>query len=121
MAVFADPAGATFCGWQAAQRQGAQRVNEFGAWAMSQLFTPDPDASAEFYGAVFGWTTEAFQDGVWMFRLPGYVGGEPQQPVSREVVAVLVAAPPARRAGASTSGSRTRTRPSPARRRAAAR
>ena len=25
-----------------------------------------------------------------MFRLPGYVGGEPQQPVSREVVAVMV-------------------------------
>lgn len=26
-----------------------------------------------------------------MFRLPGYVGGEPEQPVSREVVAVMVA------------------------------
>ena len=28
-----------------------------------------------------------------MFRLPGYVGGEPEQPVSREVVAVMMPAP----------------------------
>lgn len=27
-----------------------------------------------------------------MFRLPGYVGGEPEQPVSREVVAVMIPA-----------------------------
>jgi predicted enzyme related to lactoylglutathione lyase len=27
-----------------------------------------------------------------MFRLPGYVGGEPQQPVSREVVALMAPA-----------------------------
>ena len=26
-----------------------------------------------------------------MFRLPGYVGGEPQQPVSREVIATMSA------------------------------
>lgn len=41
----------------------------------------------------FGWTTETFSAGdiqVTQFRLPGYVGGEPEQPVSREVVAVMV-------------------------------
>jgi predicted enzyme related to lactoylglutathione lyase len=27
---------------------------------------------------------------VTMFRLPGYVGGEPEQPVSREVVATMM-------------------------------
>lgn len=45
-----------------------------------------------FYGAVFGWTTESFDVGgaaVTLFRLPGYVGGEPAQPVSREVVSVM--------------------------------
>ena len=66
-------------------------VNEPGAWAMSQLDTPDPDGAAAFYGAVFGWTTEAFGP-FTMFRLPGYVGGEPEQPVSREVVATMAAA-----------------------------
>ena len=47
---------------------------------MSMLDTPDPEAAAAFYGAVFGWTTEVldFGDGrLVMFRLPGYVGGEP--------------------------------------------
>ena len=45
-----------------------------------------------FYGAVFGWETEALDLGegeITLWRLPGYVGGEPQQPVSREVVATM--------------------------------
>ena len=61
---------------------------------MSHLETPDPDAAAAFYGAVFGWTTETFGEGagaITMFRLPGYVGGEPHQPVSREVIATMSA------------------------------
>ncbi|MEN3285074.1 MAG: uncharacterized protein V7607_6214 [Solirubrobacteraceae bacterium] len=92
MAVVADPTGAPVCLWQAGVRQGAQVVNEAGAWAMSQLRTPDPERAAAFYGAVFGWTTETFGSGegaVTMFRLPGYVGGEPEQPVSREVIATM--------------------------------
>jgi predicted enzyme related to lactoylglutathione lyase len=94
LAVLADPAGAAFGAWEPRQRAGAQLVNEPGAWAMSHLDSPDPDAAAAFYGAVFGWTTEAFGEGagaVTMFRLPGYVGGEPHQPVSREVVATMSA------------------------------
>ena len=42
---------------------------------------PDPERAAAFYGAVFGWTTETFGEGagaITMFRLPGYVGGEPR-------------------------------------------
>lgn len=94
MAVLADPAGAPFCVWEPRERNGAQLVNEAGAWAMSQLATPDPESAAAFYGALFGWTTETFGAGagaVTMFRLPGYVGGEPQQPVSREVIATMSA------------------------------
>jgi len=94
-AVLADPAGATFCVWEPEERKGAQLVNEAGAWAMSQLNTPDPEGAAAFYGALFGWTTETFGAGegaVTMFRVPGYVGGEPQQPVSREVIAAMAAA-----------------------------
>ena len=94
LAVLADPAGAAFGAWEPRERKGAQLVNEPAAWAMSHLDTPDPDGAAAFYGAVFGWTTETFGEGggaFTMFRLPGYVGGEPRQPVSREVVATMSA------------------------------
>lgn len=36
-----------------------------------------------------GWETESFGPAT-MFRLPGYVGGEPEQPVPRDVVAVML-------------------------------
>ncbi len=91
MTVVQDPTGGVIAACE--RTTGAQLVNEFGAWAMSSLSTPDPDAAAAFYAAVFGWTTETFEIGeisATMFRLPGYVGGEPQQPVSREVVATMM-------------------------------
>jgi uncharacterized protein len=91
IAALADPGGAVFCVWEPAERTGAQVVNEPGAWAMSLLHAPDPEAAAAFYGELFGWTTEAFGP-FTMFRLPGYVGGEPSQPVSREVVATMAPA-----------------------------
>jgi len=95
-AVIADPAGATVTVWQAGSRHGAEIVNEPSAWAMSLLSTPDPEGAAEFYEAVFGWQREPFADagpGVSLFRLPGYVGGEPEQPVPRDVVAAMAAVP----------------------------
>jgi predicted enzyme related to lactoylglutathione lyase len=91
MYVIADPAGAVLNAWEPRTRHGAQLVNEPGAWSMSRLDTADPEGAAAFYGEVFGWTTESFGP-FTMFRLPGYVGGEPAQPVSREVVAVMAPA-----------------------------
>ena len=64
---------------------------------MSALVTGDPEGAKAFYGAVFGWETEGFQvgeDQFFLFRLPGYVGGEPEQPVARDVVAAMAPAPP---------------------------
>ncbi len=93
IAVVADPAGAVFGVWQPGEHRGARLVNEPGAWSMSQLNTRDPDGSRAFYGAVFGWETDTFDLGegeITLWRLPGYVGGEPEQPVSREVVGVMV-------------------------------
>lgn len=93
MAVVADPAGATFCLWEPRERMGAQLVNEPGAYAMSQLKTRDSERAKAFYGELFGWTTESFDMGggeFTMWRLPGYEGGEPGQPVSREVIGVMV-------------------------------
>ena len=89
LVVARDPGGAVFNAWEPRTRHGAQVVNEPGAWSMSRLDTPDPEPAIAFYGEVFGWTTEAFGPAT-MFRLPGYVGGEPEQPVSREVVAVML-------------------------------
>jgi uncharacterized protein len=93
--VFADPAGAVLAAWQPGSHRGAELVNEPGAWSWSQLFTTDPDRSKSFYRVVFGWETDAFgegEDAPTMFRVPGYLGGEPQQPVSRDVVAGMVRA-----------------------------
>ena len=95
IAIVADPAGAALGVWQPGEHKGAQRVNEPSAWAMSMLLTPDNDTAARFYGDVFGWQTEPFGPAT-MFRLPGFFGGEPSQPVPRDVVAVMVEGGPPR-------------------------
>jgi uncharacterized protein len=89
MAIVADPADAVFGVWQLGEHRGARVVNEPGAWAMSALSTPDPEGAKAFYGAVFGWETDMFGE-VALWRLPGYVGGEPSQPVPRDVIGVTV-------------------------------
>lgn len=98
IAMFVDPAGATLGVREpGTDLRGAQVVNEPAAWAMSLLATPDVEAAARFYGAVFGWQTETFGEGEGaptMFRLPGFFGGEPSQPVPRDVVAVMAPAAP---------------------------
>jgi predicted enzyme related to lactoylglutathione lyase len=91
MAIVADPSGAVFGVWTPGAHRGAQRINEQSAYSMSFLRTPDPESAKAFYGAVLGWTTEAF-DPMVLWRLPGYVGGVPEQPVSREIVAVMARA-----------------------------
>ena len=96
LAVIADPAGAAVTVWQAGSRHGAGIVNEPSAWAMSLLSTPDPEGAADVLRTVFGWESEPFADagpGVSLFRLPGYVGGEAEQPVPRDVVAAMAAVP----------------------------
>lgn len=89
IAALEDPAGAIIGVWEPAQRPGCQLVNEPSAYAMSALHTPDPDAAARFYRDTFGWEIDEFAPGVSLFRLPGYVGGEPAQPVPRDVIAVM--------------------------------
>jgi len=90
VAVMTDPAGVAFGIWQARARRGAEQVNEPGAWTMSSLHTPARDASAAFYGQMFGWRLEPVPGAPLAFwRLDGYVGGEADQPMPRDVVAVL--------------------------------
>src|SRR5919198_5196625 len=61
MAVIQDPQGAFFMVWEARENIGAERVNEPGALAWNELASPDVDASIGFYGDLFGWTTNAFE------------------------------------------------------------
>jgi uncharacterized protein len=92
LAVLADPAGARFCVSEADAREGARLVNEPRAWDMSSLRTNDLDGSNAFYGALFGWQPEAFPGSggrVTLWRLAGYVGGQPQQTAPRDVVAIM--------------------------------
>jgi len=90
VALLTDPVGVAFGIWQAGAREGAGQVNEPGSWTMSSLHTPAPDRSEAFYGQLFGWRLETVPDapmGFW--RLDGYVGGEAEQAMPRDVVAVL--------------------------------
>src|SRR4051812_45539956 len=65
-AVFADPAGAAFCAWQAGEHRGAAVVNEPGSVNFNDLHTRDVDGARAFYGAVFGWETST-----WAAASPG--------------------------------------------------
>ena len=87
IATLADPAGAVFTVAEPDPHRGAQVVNEAGAWAMSALSTPETEAANAFYHRVFGWETDSFGP-FTLFRLPGFVGGEPEQPVPCDLVAV---------------------------------
>jgi predicted enzyme related to lactoylglutathione lyase len=96
IALLADPTGAVFRVWQPGAHRGAQLVNEPGAWAMSTLNTPDMDGAKRFYGAVLGWETSSFDLGgneLTMWHRSGYAGGEPEQPVPRDVVGVMAPLP----------------------------
>jgi uncharacterized protein len=96
-AVITDPTGAVIGVWEPRERRGAEVINEPSAWAMSLLQTTDTGTAARFYAEVFGWQADTIDlDGValTLFRLPGYVGGEPEQPVPRDMVAGMLPLPP---------------------------
>jgi hypothetical protein len=85
--------GARFCVWEANARDGAELINEPRAWDISSLRTTDIEGSkASLYASMFGWQPEVFggaDSPISVWRLPGYVGGQPQQPAPRDPVAVM--------------------------------
>lgn len=56
MGVLQDPQGAFLCVWEPRANLGAEVVNAPGALTWNELVSPDIDASADFYGGLFGWT-----------------------------------------------------------------
>jgi predicted enzyme related to lactoylglutathione lyase len=78
MAAFADPQGAVLSVWQAKENIGAGLVNAPGALAWNDLLTPDVEASAAFYRALFGWeiTEVAGSEGqYWSITNAGRLNG----------------------------------------------
>ncbi|CAN5772991.1 VOC family protein [soil metagenome] len=77
MAVAADPAGASFCLWQAGTHAGAGLVNEPGTLCWNELSTTDADGAKAFYGSVFGWRDSLMdaEAGYTLWHSPGQ--GEP--------------------------------------------
>lgn len=58
MAVIQDPQGAYVMVWEPRERVGAGLVNAPGALVWNELQSPDLDASAAFYGEMFGWSVQ---------------------------------------------------------------
>jgi predicted enzyme related to lactoylglutathione lyase len=54
-ALFADPTGGVFAGWQPGMFRGAQASTEPGALCWYGLTSPEPAATLAFYAEVFGW------------------------------------------------------------------
>ena len=72
-ATCADPQGAEFRLWQAGRRIGVQAVNWPGSWNFSDIRTPDPAASRDFYSGLFGWRYLDLGETVEsMIAVPGY-------------------------------------------------
>lgn len=55
MTSFADPGGARLSVWQAGNHVGSRLANVPGSFCWNELCSRDPDASARFYSALFGW------------------------------------------------------------------
>jgi predicted enzyme related to lactoylglutathione lyase len=76
VAMCADPHGAPVGLFQAGSTKGVEQVNVAGSWNFNELHTPDVDAAAAFYAAVFGWECDRFDMGgegeTFLFRMPGY-------------------------------------------------
>ncbi|MFH8988201.1 VOC family protein [Streptomyces sp. NPDC017940] len=73
MAGFTDAAGVAFAVWQPGRHRGFDAVNEPGALIWTELYTPDIETGAAFYGAVFGWRTvvQPFEGGSYTMVYPG--------------------------------------------------
>jgi uncharacterized protein len=60
MGIVQDPQGAFFLVWEPKGHIGASLVNAPGALSWNELHAPDLDASAAFYGELFGWSFDEF-------------------------------------------------------------
>ena len=71
MLMATDPTGATFGVWQPKDHIGAQLVNMPNTLFWNELQTHDLDAAQAFYAAVFGWTSQADENGYVLVAADG--------------------------------------------------
>lgn len=69
MAVIQDPQGGFFMVWEPKLHIGASVVNAHGALSWNELASTDLDASAEFYGQLFGWEAQPFEGMAFPYRI----------------------------------------------------
>jgi predicted enzyme related to lactoylglutathione lyase len=69
MAMLTDPTGAAFGLWQAGQHIGSQLVNEPGAPAWFELYSPDAKRARDFYTAFLGATANPMPGGMEYYVL----------------------------------------------------
>ena len=61
MSVIQDPQGAFFMIWEPKTNIGAQLVNVPGAFCWNELYTSDLEGAKDFYGGLFGWEWNPFE------------------------------------------------------------
>jgi uncharacterized protein len=74
LALCEDAEGAVFALWQPGELNGAELVNEPGAWTWNNLMTRDADRARDFYRQIFGWTAaqpEGAPDFIWNWQVDG--------------------------------------------------
>jgi predicted enzyme related to lactoylglutathione lyase len=77
MSMVVDPAGGSVCLWQAGTHGGAECFNDPGCMSWNELLTRDPDAAAEFYAELLGWTYQVMDLGEQGIYQVCMVGGRP--------------------------------------------
>ncbi|WP_055591504.1 VOC family protein [Peterkaempfera griseoplana] len=58
LAQFTDPQGGQFAVWQPLKTAGVELVDQPGGLCWTELYTTDAAGAKEFYGGLFGWTTQ---------------------------------------------------------------
>ncbi|MGW0390502.1 VOC family protein [Streptomyces sp. NPDC003042] len=58
MAQYTDPHGGQFAVWQPGKMSGMEAADQPGALCWTELYTTDAAAAKQFYGGLFGWTTD---------------------------------------------------------------
>ncbi|GAA1507209.1 VOC family protein [Streptomyces albidochromogenes] len=58
MAQFTDPQGGQFAVWEPGSTKGMEAADQPGTLCWTELYTTDSAAAKQFYGGLFGWTTD---------------------------------------------------------------
>ena len=75
MSVIQDPSGAFVSLWETVNHKGADAFNIPGTMGWNELATRDPEAAAQFFSELLGWTSETDPNGYVMYLNGGRPNG----------------------------------------------